>query len=52
MMTLMNLRDLGKKNSGVLPEGMPTYLAFSTDAIRYLFEKSIPCGLFFPLREP
>jgi len=43
----MNLRDVRPKKSGVLPEGMPAYLAFSTDCIRYLFGKSTPCELFF-----
>jgi hypothetical protein len=43
----MNLRDVRPKNSGVLPEGMPAYLAFSTDDIRYPFGKSTPRELFF-----
>jgi hypothetical protein len=39
MSTLMNLRGVRKRNSGVLPERMPAYLAFSTDCIRYLLKK-------------
>jgi hypothetical protein len=38
-MTLMNLRGFRKRNSGVLPEGMPACLAFSTDCIRYLLQE-------------
>jgi hypothetical protein len=43
----MNLRDVRPKKSGVLPEGMPAYLAFSTNCIRYLLRRSTPCELFF-----
>jgi hypothetical protein len=43
----MNLRDVRPKKSGVLPKGMPAYLAFLTNCIRYLFGKSTPCELFF-----
>jgi hypothetical protein len=45
----MNLRDVRPKKSGVLPERMPAYLAFSTDCIRHLLRKSTPCELFFRL---
>jgi hypothetical protein len=48
----MNLRDLRSRLSGVLPEGMPTYLAFFTDCARYLFGKSTARGLFFRLGDP
>jgi hypothetical protein len=43
----MNLRDVRPRKNGVLPEGMPAYLAFSTNCIRYLFGKSTPRELFF-----
>jgi hypothetical protein len=48
----MNLRDVRPKKSGVLPKGMPAYLAFSTNCIRYLLRRSIPCELFFRPRVP
>jgi hypothetical protein len=35
----MNLREFRSRISGVLPKGMPTYLAFSTDDIRDLLKK-------------
>jgi hypothetical protein len=48
----MNLRDVRPKKNGVLPERMPTYLAFSTDCICHLLRKSKACGLFFHLEVP
>jgi hypothetical protein len=48
----MDLRDVRPKSSGILPKGMPAYLAFSTDCIHHLLGKSTPCGLFFHLEAP
>jgi hypothetical protein len=37
--TLMNLRGFGPRDIGVLPYGMPAYLAFCTDCIRHLLRR-------------
>jgi hypothetical protein len=37
--SLMDLRVYGPKNSGIFPEGTPTYLAFSTGCIRHLLRR-------------
>ena len=50
--TPMILRDVRPKKSGVLPKGMPAYLAFSTNCIRHLLRKSTACGVFFHLTGP
>lgn len=46
----MNLRGFGTKNLGLSPYGAPARLAFLTNCIRHLFEKSTANGLFFPLK--
>jgi hypothetical protein len=48
----MYLRDVRPKKSGILPKGMPAYLAFSTNCTRHLFRKSKTRGLFFHLKSP
>jgi hypothetical protein len=48
----MDLRDVRPKKNGVLPEGMPAYLAFFTDCIHHLLGRSKTCGLFFHLKAP
>jgi hypothetical protein len=48
--TPMSLRGLRSRSPGLLPYGMPARMAFSTVAIRYLFEEFTPGGLFFPLK--
>jgi hypothetical protein len=35
----MNLRALQPQNSGIFPEGTPTYLAFRTGCVCHLFGK-------------